>query len=177
MSMLKALFPDEVHRSVYTLSYRKLWNEGVRGLIFDIDNTLVPDNAPADDRCVRLFRALHGIGFKTCILSNNSEPRVRPFAEAVGSEFLCDVGKPAASGYMEALKQMQTGAENTVAFGDQLFTDIWGANGANIRSVLVRPVDPRERFHIRLKRMMEKPVLAAYRVRRRRLLRQRRKKS
>lgn len=80
------LYPGERIASVYTISYQKLWDQGIRGILYDIDNTLVPDNAPADSRSEALFHQLHAIGFRTCLVSNNKEPRVLPFAEAVQSE-------------------------------------------------------------------------------------------
>ena len=65
------LYPGERIASVYTISYQKLWDQGIRGILYDIDNTLVPDNAPADSRSEALFHQLHAIGFRTCLVSNN----------------------------------------------------------------------------------------------------------
>ena len=69
---------------------------------------------------------------------------------------------------MEAMRLMGTNAENTLFVGDQLFTDIWGANRCGIRTVLVNPIHPREEIQIVLKRFLEKPVLAAYERKKRR---------
>ena len=79
--MFRCFFPDEYLESAYAVNYEKLYQEGVRGLLFDIDNTLVPHGAPADKRAVELFERLRKIGFKSCFLSNNQIQRVASFNE------------------------------------------------------------------------------------------------
>mgnify|MGYP002646644955 CR=1 FL=1 len=82
--MFRCFFPDEYLESAYAVDYEKLYQEGYRGLLFDIDNTLVPHGAPADDRAEALFRRLRQIGFKSCFLSNNQIERVSSFNERIG---------------------------------------------------------------------------------------------
>ena len=77
--MFDRFFPDRYVASTYVIDFEKLYSEGVRGLIFDIDNTLVPHGAPADRRAEELFARLKRIGFGCCLISNNQEPRVRMF--------------------------------------------------------------------------------------------------
>ena len=84
---LKNLYPGRMVSSVYEMDWEKLALT-YRGVIFDIDNTLVPHGAPADDRAKELFSRLHGLGMKTALVSNNGEERVRPFAEEVESIYL-----------------------------------------------------------------------------------------
>ena len=74
--MFERFFPDVYMESTYAVPFEKLYEEGIRGVIFDIDNTLVPHGAPADERAEDLFARLKGIGFSTCLISNNQEPRV-----------------------------------------------------------------------------------------------------
>ncbi len=81
--MFKMFYPDEYVVSTYVIHFEKMYEQGYRGLIFDIDNTLVPHGAPADSRSRKLFERLREIGFDTCLISNNQEPRVKPFAEEV----------------------------------------------------------------------------------------------
>lgn len=156
------LFPSAEESSAYQIDFQKEYEKGIRGVLFDVDNTLVPHGAPADHRAVALFAALRQMGMKTCIISNNKEPRVKPFAEAVGSPFICQAGKPSVRGYQQGMKLMGTEPKSTLFVGDQIFTDIYGANRASIRSYLVHPINPREEIQIVLKRYLEKPVLAAY---------------
>ena len=77
--MGNAFYPDEWLDSAYDIPYEQFYQKGMRGIIFDIDNTLVPHGAPADERAVQLFERLRAIGFHTCLLSNNKEARVAPF--------------------------------------------------------------------------------------------------
>lgn len=161
--MLECFYPDYDVDSAYEIEYRKLYGQGYRGIIFDIDNTLVPHGAPADERAKSLFRELKEIGFSVILLSNNKEPRVKMFNDAVHVQYIFKAGKPAAAGYEKALKVMGTQPDNTIFVGDQLFTDIWGAKKAGIRTYLVRPIDPREEIQIVLKRYLEKIVLHFYR--------------
>ena len=166
--MLEIFYPDTRCASSYQIPYEEYYRQGIRGVIFDIDNTLVMHGAPATPEAVELFGKLHGIGLDTCLISNNNAERVAPFASAVGSKFMSKAGKPSRRGYMEAMRLMGTDADSTLFVGDQLFTDIWGANRCGIRTVLVAPIDPREEIQIVLKRFLEKPVLAAYERRKKR---------
>lgn len=159
---LRRFYPDNRAESVYRMDFRKLYEEGVRGVLFDIDNTLVPHGAPADEAAVGFFAALREIGFKTCLISNNKPPRILPFAEAVGSDYICDAHKPSRTGYLEAMKRMGTTADNTIFVGDQLFTDVYGAKRAGIPSWLVAPIHPKEEIQIVLKRYLERVVLYFY---------------
>ena len=161
-SMWERFYPEEWVRSAYSVDYPALYREGFRGIIYDIDNTLVTHGAPADDRAVALFHRLRELGFKTELLSNNGKERVRPFAEAVGSGYLYKAGKPARKGYREAMERMGTGNANTVFIGDQLFTDVWGAARSGIYTILVRPIHPKEEIQIVLKRKLERVVLAEF---------------
>ena len=166
--MLEIFYPDTRCASSYQIPYEEYYRQGIRGVIFDIDNTLVMHGAPATPEAAALFEKLRGIGLNTCLISNNSAERVAPFAEAVGSPFMSKAGKPSRRGYMEAMRLMGTNAESTLFVGDRLFTDIWGANRCGIRTVLVNPIHPREEIQIVLKRFLEKPVLAAYERKKRR---------
>lgn len=161
--MLECFYPDHEAESAYEIAYEKLYGEGYRGIIFDIDNTLVPHGAPADERAVSLFQRLHSIGFQTVLLSNNKEPRVKMFQEGVVyAQYLFKAGKPGREGYRKAMELMGTDADSTVFVGDQLFTDVWGAKRAGIVSYLVKPIHPKEEIQIVLKRRLERIVLYFY---------------
>ena len=157
--MFKTFYPDEYVASTYVLDFEKMYREGCRGLVFDIDNTLVPHGAPADERAICLFDRLRSIGFDTCLISNNQEPRVKPFAEKVQSKYVFNAHKPSTKNYIKAMELMQTDRGNTVFIGDQLFTDVWGAKRTGMKSILVKPIYPKEEIQIVLKRYLEKIVL------------------
>ena len=122
-------------------------------------------DAEADKRAIELFERLRAIGFSTCILSNNKEPRVSPFADKVGSPYIFKGGKPSRKGYERAMERMKTDRDTTFFVGDQLFTDVWGANRTGLYSILVKPINPKEEIQIVLKRYLEAVVLMFYRKR------------
>lgn len=160
--MFDMFFPDRYVASTYVINFEKLYEEGYRGLIFDIDNTLVPHGAPADARAVELFERLKRIGFKCCLISNNKEPRVKMFNEKIQVDYVYDAHKPSTKNYIKAMEIMNTNQENTVFVGDQLFTDVWGAKRVGIETFLVKPIHPKEEIQIVLKRYLERIVLYFY---------------
>lgn len=165
--MLERFYPDNEIESAYGLDYEGLYEQGFRGIIFDVDNTLVPHGAPADERAVELFARLHRLGYGTLLLSNNKEPRVKLFNDRVGSQYIFKAGKPGVAGYVRAMEQLGTVPQNTLFVGDQLFTDVWGAKKAGIVTYLVKPIHPREEIQIVLKRKLERIVLYFYHRRKR----------
>ena len=161
--MLEIFYPDQMVDSAYELDYEGYYEKGYRGVIYDVDNTLVPHGAPADERAKELFERLHSIGYSVVLLSNNKEPRVKSFAEDVKhARYIYKANKPSPKGYQDAMEMMGTNAETTLFLGDQLFTDVWGAKNAKIRSILVKPIHPKEEIQIVLKRQLEKIVLYFY---------------
>ena len=160
--MMKRFYPDMYIDSAYDIDYESLYNGGYRGIIFDIDNTLVEHDAPVDERCRNLFERLHEIGFETCIISNNDEDRVRPLANAANSKYVSKAGKPNPRNYHKAMNIMKTKSSETFFVGDQIFTDVWGANRAGIFSILVKPIAKHEEIQIVLKRKLEWIVLKFY---------------
>ena len=92
--MLEKFYPDEYVDSTYAIDFEDWCAKGYRGVLFDIDNTLVPHGAPADERAVEFFEKLRATGFQYCLISNNQLPRVQPFAEAVQAYYIEDAHKP-----------------------------------------------------------------------------------
>lgn len=162
MNLFRKFYPDLRKNSVYEIDFDGLYKKGIRGLIFDIDNTLVPHGADADERIEKLFGELKKMGFKTFLLSNNKLERVKRFNTNIRSLYIYKAGKPDTANYIKAMRMMGTKKETTVFVGDQLFTDIWGAKKAGIASILLNPIDKKEEIQIVLKRYLEKIVLNAY---------------
>ena len=160
--MFRRFFPDEYVASTYVIPFEKLYEEGYRGVIFDIDNTLVPHGAPADDLAKKLFGRLKEIGFTSCLISNNRESRVEMFNRDIGTKYIYNAHKPSVRNYIKAMEIMGTDRSNTLFVGDQLFTDVWGAKRAGIYNILVRPIHPKEEIQIVLKRFLERIVLYFY---------------
>lgn len=160
--IVEKFYPSEYVNSTYEIDFLNYYKKGIRGVLFDIDNTLVPHGAPADERAKKLFIHLRQIGMECCVISNNKEPRVKSFADAVGANYIFKADKPSKRGYQRAMQQMKTNANTTIFVGDQLFTDVWGARRCGIYSILVKPIHPKEEIQIVLKRYLEKIVLYFY---------------
>lgn len=160
--LLEKFYPDAWVDSTYQIDFDRLYQKGYRGLIFDIDNTLVPHGAPADERAKALFAHLKELGFSCCLLSNNKIGRVEMFNRDVQVSFIEDAHKPSVKNYRRACSLMHTSLSETLFIGDQLFTDVYGARRCKMANVLVKPIHPKEEIQIVLKRYLEKIVLYFY---------------
>lgn len=161
-SIFRRFYPRERAKSTFEIDYEELWTRGFKGIVFDIDNTLVGHDAPADEQARELMDKIRAIGFKTCVVSNNKESRVKDFADNLGMFFVFDAKKPSRKGYRQAMNQMKTNRFNTVSIGDQIFTDVFGANRTGMHSILVCPLAEKEKKSIKFKRKLEKIVLFFY---------------
>ncbi|MDO5424489.1 MAG: YqeG family HAD IIIA-type phosphatase [Eubacteriales bacterium] len=160
--MFECFYPDEYLDSTYDIDFQELYRQGYRGVLFDIDNTLVPHGAPADARAKEFFAGLREIGMDYCLISNNKLPRVKPFADEVQAKFVEDAHKPSPKNYLRGMELMGCERADCLFVGDQLFTDIWGAKKAGLHTILVKPIHPKEEIQIVLKRRLEKIVLYFY---------------
>lgn len=156
-------YPNRYFRKKEDIPFAEYYNKGYRGVIFDIDNTLVPHNANADQKAIRLIQELKKIGYQICLLSNNQEQRVASFNEPLQVKYIYKGGKPSRRGYKEALSLLGTNPENTLFVGDQIFTDIWGARRTGLYSILLDPIHPKEEIQIVLKRIPERWIKRSYR--------------
>ena len=136
--MLKKYFPYEYCKSVYSIDFAKLYRIGYRAVIFDIDNTLVPHGADADERAEKLFRKLNKTGFKTLLLTDNDKERTLRFNKNINTLYICDAGKPSPEQFINAVKKLNVKKEQIIVIGDQMFRDILGANNASLDSIMVK---------------------------------------
>lgn len=166
--MFEKFFPDETVSSTYEIDFESLYEEGFRGILFDIDNTLVEHGMDASSQAVELFSRLKKIGFECCLISNNKKKRVSSFNEQIGAHMIFDAHKPSRKNYLYAMELMGTDKDNTLFVGDQLFTDIWGAKRSGIRNILVKPISKKEEIQIVIKRVFEKIILSEYRSKKKR---------
>ena len=161
---MSLFFPGEYLDSTYVIDFDKLYKDGYRAVIFDVDNTLVPHDEPADERAKALFAHLKELGYSCMLLSNNKEPRVKKFNDVVQVNYIYKANKPMPANYRKAMEIMGTTTENTLFVGDQIFTDVMGGNLAGIRTILVKPIHPKEEIQIVLKRIPEKLILFFYKI-------------
>ncbi len=159
--------PERQADSIRDIDFEAEYESGFRAVIFDIDNTLVPHDAPATAETAEFFSMLRAIGFRTCLISNNQESRVKPFADVVDSLYLTDAEKPRRKSYRKAMRLLGTNLQNTLFVGDQLLTDVLGARRLGMHHIMVDPVDPEsEPDHIKFKRVIEKIMLFGRKIKR-----------
>ena len=161
--MLKSLYPSALAQSVFHIDYPLLYQKGYRGLIFDIDATLVPHGADSTPEVDALFARLKDMGFSTLLLSNNDEERVSRFTRNIDTLTLCDAAKPDPEGFHRAADLLGLSPDLILVIGDQLFTDIKGANAAGLHSILVRYILWPGETRLGLRRRLEAVILWVYR--------------
>ena len=128
--------------NIYEISGAALGRRGIRLLLADLDNTLVPYGVPLPDEKLKGWRdelAAHGVTL--FILSNNRhESRPRTFAQALDVPYIGHAGKPKTASFVKAMEQMGVAPEQTAIVGDQIFTDVLGGNRAGVATILVKPI-------------------------------------
>ena len=161
--MFRRFYPYNHAASPFVIDYRKLYDKGFRGIIFDIDNTLVHHGDDPTEQTDKLLRDLKNIGFSVFILSNNSSERIGSFLRNVDLPYISEAGKPDPRNYKEAARLMGLEISETVFIGDQIFTDILGANRCGMPSILVDYIKADNERKIGKKRQLEKIILRFYR--------------
>lgn len=161
--ILERFFPDIYVKSVYELPLENLKAKGIKGLVFDIDNTVAPfDTAEPDDDLIELFLFLRKQGFRLCILSNNNKERVQLFNKNLKTLAVHKAGKPGVKKLRLALAKLKLSPENTAIVGDQVFTDMWCGHKAGLTCILTAPICNRDQLVTKVKRGIEKQVLKVY---------------
>lgn len=150
-------FPDKKVETVRDVDYGELKNSGIRAIVFDLDNTLAlwgEDKLESD--VLNLFEELQSRGFKVAVLSNSKKKKIEDFVAELPYPHLFNAGKPKSNGFEKILDELEVGADETAMVGDQLFTDVLGANRMNMYTIRVEPLDPtREYKFTRLNRLGE----------------------
>jgi len=160
--MFKLFYPYEYVDSVFSIDYTKLYAQGYRALIFDIDNTLVHHGDDSTSEIDNLFLHLHKTGFKTLLLSNNDDERVKRFIKNIDTLYICDANKPDTTNYLKAIEILQVKKEEAIFIGDQIFTDILGANRCSIPNILVKFIRLDNNEKIGKRRHLENIILKFY---------------
>lgn len=160
------LVPDIYAKSLYTIDYEKLKKTGIKCLLIDLDNTIAPVNIKNPSKDIKdLVNELELMGFKLIIISNSSKNRVRPFKEILNIDSSHNSRKPFSKKYKKIMKMYKFKDTELAAIGDQLFTDILGANLAGITSILVNPVSDVDYFWTKINRFFEKIVYKKFKRR------------
>lgn len=161
--MMEKFFPDLMVDKVQDIDLEVLMKKNIKGLLLDIDNTLVPQRMKeADENAVKWIEKVKSAGFKVCIVSNASKKRVIKFNERLKLYAIHRASKPGTRSFKKALRLLNIGPGEAAVVGDQVFTDVYGGNRLNMFTILVKPLHHWEPFYIKIKRLPEKIILAYY---------------
>ncbi len=155
--MGKGLQPDLFVKSIFTLDIEWLKQRGIKGVLLDIDNTLITHKQKIpDEKVVELIKFFQKNGIQTAIVSNATKRRVDVFNEKLGLYARYRAFKPSNRGFLKAMSKLKLIPEETAVIGDQLFTDVRGGNRLGLTTILVEPLDVNEPITVRVKRVLEK---------------------
>ena len=157
---MNIFYPNDYVSSLQHIDIQKLKEIGIKALIFDLDNTLVPWNSNDwQQEVCRWFAGLHQANFKTCIVSNNNRQRIAQPCSVLQTPGIHKAGKPRRKAFRRAMQMLDVSPEETAMIGDQVFTDVLGANRLGLYTILVVPMSKREFIATRINRQFEKLIL------------------
>lgn len=152
--------PDIYAQSIFTINYDKLKERNIKCIIFDLDNTLAPVEATTPDlKTKNLIAKIEDMGFKVLILSNSPMSRVAPFKEGLNVDSAHSSMKPLRKKYKKVLRTYNFKDNEIAAIGDQLLTDIFGANRMGFTSILVNPISTSDFFFTKINRWFEGKIM------------------
>lgn len=156
----KFFHPDMAFTDIYLITPEVLKDLGIKGIVFDIDNTIAPYEIDRPTQTMNdYFLQLRQSGIKMAFASNNNNARVTTFNEGLGLFYVCKAGKPSPKGVCKCIEHFGLEKDEVLAVGDQIFTDCIAAHRAGIRFALVKPIKDKKTLFFRFKRWMEKPIV------------------
>ncbi len=160
-SWLSHLCPDEYYERVEAIAPERLWERGIRGLILDLDNTLVKYHEHhVNSELLRWFDRVKSQGITCCILSNNHRRRrINRIADKLGVQFVARAGKPRRRPFLTAMHMLNTDRHSTAVIGDQVFTDVLGGKRSGLYTVLIQPRSSRDFIGTRVMRCFETGIV------------------
>lgn len=161
MGLIKKYFmPNDYVQSVFQIDIEKLANSGFKGIITDLDNTLVGWDVKTPTKEIQeWFKKANDLGLTITIASNNNEKRVSGFSKDLDVDFIFKARKPMGRAFKKAIQHMNIKPEETVVIGDQMLTDVLGGNNNGLYTIMVVPVKKTDGFLTRLNRIIERRLL------------------
>lgn len=158
--MLELYKPDMYKKDIYSIDYKKLKSFGIKCLLFDLDNTLVPYYKTKPTRKVKDFiERLKDMGFKVIIFSNSNKKRLTPFKNILEVDCSYSSRKPAQRKFKKVLTEYKFNQSEVAMIGDQIPTDVFGGNRMGIFTVLVKPISSNELIWTKFNRIYEKKII------------------
>ena len=157
------LYPNLYCKNVMAITMDILQKNNIKGLILDVDNTLIDIDRNMDPKVKDWVDGLKANDIKMCIVSNtNKVDKVKKVSETLDIPYFYFAKKPLKSGFKKAKELLKLDYENIAAVGDQIMTDVVGANRCNIFSILVEPISEKDIFITKVKRPIEKLIINSY---------------
>ncbi len=161
--MMKLLCPKEITASVTHLDLEALWRRGIRGFLMDLDNTLVGwDSDQLTEEFQQWIKRVQEDGFKLCLVSNGIPSRVQRFAAEMGIPAVVRAFKPRRRPFYKAMQRLDLTKSQVAMIGDQVFTDVFGANRIGIYTILINPLSVKELKSTRFVRKIEGRMLRRF---------------
>ncbi len=160
-SFPRFFFPDDQFRTVEEVNYEALRESGIRACVFDLDNTIARwEEERLEEEILELFDCLTGLGLKVGILTNSRRENIEKFISDLPFPHLFNASKPRRKGFMKIAEELGVRPEEVAMIGDQLLTDVLGANRAGMYTIRVDPLDPsREYKFTKINRVAERILL------------------
>ncbi|GEN56062.1 hypothetical protein GCM10012290_08950 [Halolactibacillus alkaliphilus] len=157
--MLKKFLPDQHVKDIFEITPELLKERNIKGIITDLDNTLVAWNEPdATEAITEWFDQMAQHGIKVSVVSNNDKKRVKHFTTPLNRPYIHRANKPLKTAFYKSLKEMQLKKEEVVVIGDQIMTDILGGNRSGFHTILVVPIlqtdDKATKFNRKIERFI-----------------------
>lgn len=157
---MEMYIPDIYQKSVHAIDYQKLINRGIKCLLFDLDNTLVPVSVKTPNTKLKNFITdLKKKGFKVIIFSNSPKRRLLPFKNELEVDCSASSRKPNPKKFLQVLKIYGYSISEVAIIGDQLLTDVLGGNRVGITTILVNPISTKDFFWTRFNRKKEAKIM------------------
>ena len=158
--------PDMYQKSIYTIDYSKLLNAGIKCLLFDLDNTVVPSkSSEPSNKAKDLFISLKQKGFKVIIFSNSPKFRIKKFKNYFEVECICSAMKPWSYNFKKVMTNHRFTENEVAIIGDQIMTDVLGGNKVGITTILVNPLETKDFIWTKVNRFREKRIMKKLRKR------------
>ena len=158
--MIDIFVPDVYAQSIYRIDYEKLMKKGIKCVIFDLDNTIAPvDVLEPPKEAIDLMFKIKEMGLKPILMSNSGKKRVEPFRNGLLVDSCADARKPCKKSYKKIVSIYRFSPEEIACVGDQVLTDIVGANKMGMTSILVNPISKKDRFITKPNRVIENIIM------------------
>lgn len=159
VDVMDNFIPDMYKKSIYDIDYKALLSRGIKCILFDLDNTIAPINILEPDHEMKdLFAELEMLGIKAILLSNANKARVKPFKEQLNVDSSFHSKKPFKKKYLKIMDIYHFKEEEIACVGDQLLTDVLGANRMGFLSILVNPISNLDLIGTRINRIFERKI-------------------